>query len=172
MRSSNALAVVHTEGSKKPFRNRTVENGEPAHAHGFGRLPRREGLVLVDAVPQRSQVPGLNEQGEVMICRHWRGWTSDENAATYERLLQDTIIPGIEARAISGLRHVDLMRRELDCEVEFSTMMWFDDLEAVKAFVGHDVEAAHIPAAAREVLSRFDERAVHYHVFDRREQGD
>jgi len=41
----------------------------------------------------------------------------------------------------------------------------------VKAFVGEDHEIAHVPAAARAILSRFDGRAVHYDVFDRREQA-
>jgi hypothetical protein len=49
--------------------------------------------------------------------------------------------------------------------------MWFDDLESVKAFAGEDHCAAHVPAAARAVLARFDERAVHYEVLDRRDQS-
>lgn len=107
-----------------------------------------------------------------MICRIWRGWTTPTNASVYEELLRSTVIPGIEARAIAGFRSIDMMRRELDDEVEFATVMWFDDLAAVKTFVGEDHEIAHVPAAARAVLSRFDERAVHYDVFDRREQDN
>lgn len=105
-----------------------------------------------------------------MICRFWRGWTSSENAAPYEALLRGTVIPGIEARAISGFRHIDMMRRDLEGEVEFATIMWFDSLDAVKRFVGDDPEIAHVPAAARALLSRFDERVAHYQVFERREQ--
>jgi hypothetical protein len=48
--------------------------------------------------------------------------------------------------------------------------MWFDSIEAIKAFVGEDAEVSHVPPAARAVLSRFDERAAHYHVLDRRPQ--
>ena len=105
-----------------------------------------------------------------MICRIWRGWTTRDNAVAYEDLLRHTVIPGIEARSISGFRHIDMMRRDLADEIEFATIMWFDDLDAVKAFVGADHEVAHVPAAARAVLSRFDERAAHYDVFERREQ--
>lgn len=105
-----------------------------------------------------------------MICRLWRGWTTKQNASAYENLLRLTVIPGIEARAISGFRHIDMMRRDLPDEVEFATIMWFDDFEAVKAFVGADHEIAHVPPAARAVLSRFDERATHYEVFERRQQ--
>jgi antibiotic biosynthesis monooxygenase (ABM) superfamily enzyme len=92
------------------------------------------------------------------------------NAVTYEELLVSTIIPGIEARRIAGFRHIDMMRREIGDEVEFATITWFDDFASIQAFVGNDHEVAHVPAAARAVLSRFDERARHYHVFGRREQ--
>lgn len=105
-----------------------------------------------------------------MICRLWRGWTSREKAAEYEELLRGTIIPGIEARQIAGFRHIDMMRRPLGDEVEFATIMWFDKLDSIRAFVGEDDETAHVPASARAVLARFDGRAIHYEVFDRREQ--
>ena len=105
-----------------------------------------------------------------MICRLWRGWTTPANADAYERIVRGEVIPGIEARAIPGFRHIDLMRRELDGEVEFQTLMWFDSLDSIRAFVGEDYAVSHVPAAARAVLERFDERAAHYEVIDRREQ--
>ncbi len=105
-----------------------------------------------------------------MICRFWRGWTTIEKAAAYEALLRGTVIPGIEARRIAGFRHIDMMRRDLGQEVEFATIMWFDDIAAVRTFVGEDHEVAHVPAAARAVLSHWDERVAHYEVFERREQ--
>ena len=105
-----------------------------------------------------------------MICRLWRGWTTPENAAAYEQIVRGEVIPGIEARRISGFRSIDLMRRETAGEVEFATLMWFDDLEAVKSFMGDDYEVAHVPEPARAVLARFDERSAHFVVLDRRSQ--
>jgi len=105
-----------------------------------------------------------------MICRVWRGWTTRKNADAYERIVHGEVIPGIEARNIRGFRHIDLMRRELGEEVEFQTLMWFESLDSIKAFTGEDYEVSHVPQQARAVLSRFDERAVHYEVIDRREQ--
>ena len=104
------------------------------------------------------------------VCRLWRGWTTPENADAYERIVRGEVIPGIEARRIPGFRHIDLMKRSLGGEIDFQTLMWFDNLDAIKAFMGHDYEISHVPAAARAVLSRFDERAVHFEVLDRREQ--
>jgi hypothetical protein len=105
-----------------------------------------------------------------MICRLWRGWTTAENADAYERIVRGEVIPGIEERRIAGFRHIDLMKCDLGEEVEFQTLMWFDSLDAIKAFMGEDYSASHVPPAAREVLKRFDERAAHYEVIDRREQ--
>jgi hypothetical protein len=106
----------------------------------------------------------------VTVCRVWRGWTTPENAGAYERIVRGEVIPGIEARGIAGFRHIDLMKREMGAEVEFQTLMWFDDLGAIKAFVGEDYGVSHVPAAARAVLSRFDDRTIHYEVVDRRAQ--
>ena len=105
-----------------------------------------------------------------MICRLWRGWTTPENAEAYERVVRGEVIPGIEARKIPGFRHIDLMRRDLGGEIEFQTLMWFDSLDAIIAFIGEDYAVSHVPEQSRSVLKRFDERAAHYEVIDRREQ--
>lgn len=105
-----------------------------------------------------------------MICRIWRGWTTSENAPRYEAVVRGEVIPGIEARSIPGFLSIDLLRRTTPDGAEFATIMWFADLDAVKAFAGEDYEAAHVPGRAREALSHFDERSSHYEVLDRREQ--
>jgi heme-degrading monooxygenase HmoA len=105
------------------------------------------------------------------ICRIWRGWTTPQNAAAYEAIVRGEVIPEIEARGIPGFLSIDLMRRQVEDGVEFATIMWFEDLESVKAFVGDDYELAHVPERARAVLSRFDERSAHYDVIDRRDQA-
>jgi hypothetical protein len=106
----------------------------------------------------------------VTVCRLWRGWTTSENAVEYERIVRGEVIPGIEARRIPGFRHIDLMKRDLGGEVEFQTLMWFESLDAIKDFMGEDYSVSHVPAAAQAVLSRFDDRAAHFEVLDRRAQ--
>lgn len=106
-----------------------------------------------------------------MICRVWHGWTSRANADAYEAVVRGEVIPGIEAMRIAGFLHIDLLRRDLESEVEFMTVMWFHDLESITRFVGDDYTRSHVPPAARAVLARFDERAAHYTVLDRRQQS-
>jgi len=105
-----------------------------------------------------------------MICRLWRGWTAPEDADDYERIVRTEVIPDIEARKIPGFRHIDLMRRDIGDEIEFQTLMWFDDIAAIKAFIGEDYSVSHVPHEARAVLNSFDDRAAHFEVIDRRDQ--
>jgi heme-degrading monooxygenase HmoA len=104
-----------------------------------------------------------------VIVRIWHGWTKPENADVYENLLKTEIFPGIAAKRVEGYRGIQLLRRPLGDEVEFATIMWFDSLEAVKAFAGADYETAYVPEKARRVLARFDARSQHYELRERRE---
>lgn len=107
-----------------------------------------------------------------MICRIWRGWTTKDHAAAYDAVVRGDVIPAIEARNIPGFRQIDLIRDDdLVDEVEFNTLMWFDDEASIIAFVGEDATVSHVPAAARAVLKRFDDRARHFHVVERRPQS-
>ena len=99
-----------------------------------------------------------------MISRIWHGWTKPENAEAYEALLRHEIFLNIQARQIAGFQEIQLLRRSLDTEVEFVTIMWFDSIDAVRAFAGDDHEAAVVPPNARALLSRFDERSQHYEI--------
>ena len=100
-----------------------------------------------------------------MIFRIWHGWTTQTNANIYENLLKEEIFPGIAAKKVSGYRGIQLLRRELDNEVEFITIMQFESLEAVKQFAGgEDYEKSYVPDKARKVLSRHDDKSQHYEM--------
>jgi antibiotic biosynthesis monooxygenase (ABM) superfamily enzyme len=99
-----------------------------------------------------------------MIFRIWHGWTTPENADIYENLLKKEIFPEIASKNVSGYRGIQLLRRKLNNEVEFITIMQFDSLEAVKQFAGEDYEKSYVPDKARKVLSRHDDRSQHYEM--------
>jgi heme-degrading monooxygenase HmoA len=99
-----------------------------------------------------------------MIVRVWHGWTVAENAERYETLLKTEIFKGIAAKSIPGYRKMELVRRDLKNEVEFMTIMHFDSIDDVRQLAGPDYEQAHVPAAARALLARFDARAQHYEL--------
>ena len=99
-----------------------------------------------------------------MICRIWHGWTTLQNADSYETLLKEEIFLGILNRRISGFKGVQLLRRQVEEETEFITLMTFDSLESVREFAGQDYEQAVVPEKARAILSRFDQRSKHYEI--------
>jgi heme-degrading monooxygenase HmoA len=101
-----------------------------------------------------------------MISRVWHGWTTRENADAYEKLLRTEIFHGIAQRAIQDYRGIHLLRRDVQEGVEFVTIMWFDSLNAVRAFAGDNYEVAVVPPKARQLLSRFDSRSAHYQVVE------
>jgi heme-degrading monooxygenase HmoA len=78
--------------------------------------------------------------------------------------LRTEIFQGIAGRDIPGFQGIELLRRLAGDSVEFVTLMWFESLEAVRAFAGDDYEAAVVPPAARALLQRFDARSAHYDI--------
>jgi heme-degrading monooxygenase HmoA len=96
------------------------------------------------------------------VKRIWHGWTTQDNAQAYQDLLQTYVFPSIEAKRVKGYRSIELLRKPADDEVEFVTIMTFDDIDSVKAFVGEDYETVYVPERARAVLKRFDQKSKHY----------
>ena len=99
-----------------------------------------------------------------MICRVWHGWTTPADADAYEQLLRREVFGGIAQRAIAGYHGIELLRRIDGDEVAFVTLMWFESLDAIRAFAGTDAEVAVVPAAAQALLQRYDARSAHYEV--------
>ena len=99
-----------------------------------------------------------------MISRIWHGYTSLSNADAYENLLRKEIFVGISNRKIEGYKGIQLLRRIIENEVEFITIMWFESLDAVKVFAGTDYENAVVPKEAQLLLSHFDKKSQHYEV--------
>jgi heme-degrading monooxygenase HmoA len=98
-----------------------------------------------------------------VIARIWHGWSTGERADAYERLVSEEVLPSIHR--IEGFVGYDLLRADReDGETEFVTVTYFESLDAVRAFAGEDYEAAVVPAEARQLLTRFEERSRHYEV--------
>jgi heme-degrading monooxygenase HmoA len=102
------------------------------------------------------------------IKRVWHGWTTKENGDRYQSILQNEVIPGIEAKNIPGLRKFEVMRIELEDEVEFLTIITFDSLQDVIVFQGENYQKSYVPDAAQKVLKRWDEETLHYELIETR----
>ena len=97
-----------------------------------------------------------------MIARHWRGWTRTADADTYEKLLVDTVLPGL--RHIEGYKGGYVLREEGPQESEFVVVNFFDSIDAVRRFAGQDISTPIFEPAARKLLSRIEPIAKHYDV--------
>ena len=97
-----------------------------------------------------------------MIARHWRGWTSVQDAIAYENLLRVKVLP--ELRKIEGYKGMYLLRLDGPEEVEFVVVNLFESLDAVRQFAGSDYKTAVFEPEARKLLSRIEPVANHYEV--------
>src|SRR5437899_87024 len=97
-----------------------------------------------------------------MIARHWRGWTTPQNADAYELLLKETVIPSLQK--LAGYRGGHILRRDAKDEVEFVVLNFFDSPEAVKKFAGENYTVPVFEPEARALLSRVEDFATHYEV--------
>ncbi len=70
--------------------------------------------------------------------------------------------PPRAARNPTGYHGAYLLRRELEDETEFVTVLLFETVDDVRLFAGDDYETAYVPAEARAVLEWFDERSARY----------
>lgn len=99
-----------------------------------------------------------------MIARIWHGWTNMQNANAYEQLLKHEIFINITNRDIVGYNGIELLKRVVNNETEFITVMYFENLDAVKQFAGENYETAVVPENARRLLLRYDHTSQHYEI--------
>ena len=102
------------------------------------------------------------------IKRIWHGWTTKENADKYQNILTKEVLPSIEAKNIPGYKQIEVLRIDLDDEVEFITIMTFESLSNVMDFMGEDYIKSYVPDVAQNVLNRWDQESMHYELIETR----
>ena len=98
-----------------------------------------------------------------MIARIWKGWTTHENASIYEELFKNTVLPKV-TRGVEGYVSTNLLRRDTGTNVEFTTVFWFESLEAVKNFAGPNFEQAVVPEQVKALMLHYEETVNHHEV--------
>ena len=69
-----------------------------------------------------------------MIARIWRGWAPKETAADYERHYATDVAAHLGQ--VAGFRGARLLRQEDGDEVLFTSVTFFESLDAVRGFAG------------------------------------
>ena len=109
-----------------------------------------------------------NTNSNTKIARIWRGWTSLQNASKLELILRNEAIPSIEKNKPNGLKGIELLTVETENEVMFTTIMYFDSIESVKAFAGDEYSKAHIDPAVKPLLTKYDQVVEHHTIKESR----
>jgi heme-degrading monooxygenase HmoA len=98
-----------------------------------------------------------------VIARMWRGWVRTELIEEYVDIVERTGMT--EYRATPGNHGAQLLTRDLgDGRTELVTLSWWTDLDAIRAFVGDDIETAkYYPEDEPYLLDR-EATASHFEV--------
>ncbi|OXM67903.1 antibiotic biosynthesis monooxygenase family protein [Amycolatopsis vastitatis] len=97
-----------------------------------------------------------------MIARTWRGWASAATADDYQRHYETEVAEHL--RELPGFRGARLLRRADGEEVEFTSITFFADLDAVRGFAGDSYEEAVVEEKAQRALSHWDDHVSHAEV--------
>ncbi len=97
-----------------------------------------------------------------MIARIWRGRTAARDAEAYLAYLETTGLP--DYRATPGNRGVYALRRISGDAAEFLLISFWDDMAAIHAFAGQDVERAKYYPEDERYLLELEPTVVHYDV--------
>ena len=97
-----------------------------------------------------------------MIARIWRGVVKPDDATAYLAYLHLTGVP--DYRATPGNLGVTILQREIEQGVEFTTLTFWESMEAIKAFAGDDPEIARYYPEDDQFLLTREHRVEHFEV--------
>jgi heme-degrading monooxygenase HmoA len=101
-----------------------------------------------------------------MIARTWHGRVPRQKAAAYEDYLRATGLA--DYARIAGNRGVYLLRRDEGEVTHFTTLTFWDSVDAIRAFAGADYERARYYPEDDEYLLEREPRVTHFEVVEAR----
>jgi heme-degrading monooxygenase HmoA len=96
------------------------------------------------------------------ISRQWKGVVKPGRDGDYLAQLQRETLPKLGR--LDGFVTASILRRDVEDGTEFQVTTLWRSIDAIEAFAGADVTLAVVPPAARALMVRYDERAVHYEI--------
>ena len=83
-------------------------------------------------------------------------------------IMNKEVLPRIEAKKIPGYKKIEVLRIDLEDEVDFVTIMTFESLQNVIDFQGENYKRCYVPDVAQKVLKRWDQESTHYELIETR----
>ena len=97
-----------------------------------------------------------------MIARLWHGRVPTAKAEAYRAFLNSRAIP--DYRSVRGNLSVHVLERRAREVTHFITLTFWQDLEAIRAFAGEELERAKYYPEDTGFLLEFEPGVVHYEV--------
>ena len=104
-----------------------------------------------------------------MILRMWRAQTTANKADEYIQHATKKVFPSL--RAISGYRGAYLLSRSENDNVELIVLTLWESVEAIRRFVGPQLNRAVVEPEAQTALTSFDDFVKHFDVICAPETG-
>ena len=99
-----------------------------------------------------------------MIARIWHGRVPRSKADAYATYIRETGLA--DYQRVSGNRGVYLLRRDDGDITHFTTLTFWDSVDAIKAFAGEDYERARYYPEDDEFLLEREPLVTHHTVVD------
>jgi len=97
-----------------------------------------------------------------MIARVWHGKVPASKAEAYRAFVTARAIP--DYRSVEGNLSVHVLERAEGDVAHFITLTFWENLEAIRAFAGEDVNAAKYYPEDHDFLLEFEPKVAHYRV--------
>jgi heme-degrading monooxygenase HmoA len=98
-----------------------------------------------------------------MIARTWNGKTSIARYEDYTAFLKQVAIP--DYQKTPGFKGLSFLRRVKDGEGHFTLITYWENVEAIKAFAGQDIEKPKYYPEDDRYLLEFEAQVAHFEVF-------
>ena len=98
-----------------------------------------------------------------MIARIWKGRTKIEHLEEYTDFMKIRAIP--DYKKTDGFVKLTFLKRTDNEFAYFNLITFWENLEVIKNFAGHDFEKAKYYPEDKNYLIDFPEKVIHYDVF-------
>ena len=98
-----------------------------------------------------------------MIARIWKGRTKIEHLGAYTTFMKVRAIP--DYKKTDGFVKLTFLKRTDHEFAYFNLITFWENLEVIKNFAGHDFEKAKYYPEDKGYLIDFPEKVTHYEVF-------
>lgn len=104
-----------------------------------------------------------------MIVRIWHGRVPLSKTRSYREFLNQRAIP--DYQSIPGNDSVHILERKEGDVTHFITMTFWENMDAIRAFAGEDVDRAKYYPEDSGFLLEFEPTVVHYEVVGEAKSG-